>query len=78
MLLIVAQTKQEQKKTGKWGDQIINDPGTRENTKTRQNCVLMLDFQVAEQEERMCCSISVHEIKDKSTLLYDKYVSFFA
>ena len=78
MLLIVAQTKQEQKKTGKWGDQIINDPGTRENTKMRQNWALTLDFQVAEQEERMCSSISVREIKDKSTLLYGKYVSFFA
>ena len=29
LLLVNAQTKHEQKKTGKLGDQIINDPGTR-------------------------------------------------
>ena len=78
MLLIVAQTKQEQKKTGKWGDQIVNDPDTRENTKTRQNQALMIDFQVAEQGERMCSSIPVCKIEEKSTLLYGKYVSFSA
>ena len=78
MLLIVAQTKQEQKKTGKWGDQIVNDPGTRENIKMRLNRALTLDFQVAEQEERMCSSISGCEIEDNSTLLYGKYVSFSA
>ena len=53
--------KQEQKNTGKWGDQIVNDPGTRKNIKMRQNRVLMFDFQVAEQEERMCSSSSVHK-----------------
>ena len=78
MLLIIAQTKQEQKKTGKWGDQIVNDPGTRKNTKMWQNWALTFDFQVAEQEERMCSSISVREIEDKSNLLYGKYVSFSA
>ena len=31
--------------------------------------MLMLDLQVTKQEERMCSSISVREIKDKSALL---------
>ena len=38
----------------------------------------MPDFQVAEQEERMCSSISIHEIEEKSTLFHSKYVSFSA
>ena len=59
------------------GDLIINDPGTRENTKMRQNQALMLDFQVAEQGDRSCSSILNREIKGRATLFHGKYVSFF-
>ena len=50
------------------GNQIVNDPGTRENTKTRLNQVLTPDLLVAEQGERTCSSISICEIEEESTL----------
>ena len=78
LLLVNAQTKHEQKKTGKLGDQIVNDPGTGENTKTRQNWVLTLYFQVADQRERRVSSNSNREIERRPLLFYGKYVSFSA
>ena len=78
LLLLNAQTKHEQNKTAKLGDQIINDPGTRENIKTRQKRALTLYFQVAEQREKRCSSISKREIERRSTLFHRKYVSFSA
>ena len=48
LLLVNARIKHEQKKMGKLGDQIVIDPGTGENTKMRQNWVLMPYFQVAD------------------------------
>ena len=73
-----AWVKFEEKKTGKSGDQIINDPDTGENTKLRQNWALTLYFQVAEQRERRVSSNSNREIERRSSLFHGKYVFFSA
>ena len=78
LLLVNARTKLEQKKTGKLRHQIINDPGTGENTKMRQNRVLMPYFQVADQKERRVSYNSNREIERRSTLFHSKYVSYSA
>ena len=78
LLLINARTRQEQKKTRKLGDQIVNDPGTGENTKMRQNWVLTSYFQVADQREVRVSSSFNREIEGRISLFYGKYVSFSA
>ena len=78
LLLVNAPAKHEEKKTGKSGDQIVNDPGTGKNTKMRQNRALTLYFQVVDQRERRVSSNLNCEIERRSPLFHSKYVSFSA